>query len=132
MVSSICTSPKLYCTSEDLLVRKSFISLISGMSGKFSCIMVVSVCVSSKLPSASTISDFNSSDISSHKSSSEACPSLFRSVRASSIVVLPLSLRPTNVAKSPTDISPESCIHLKALTRNLRNRINVLYIYRAI
>ena len=78
------------------------------MFENFSLIKLVSLGLSSNSPSASLTSDFNSSLISSHRSSSEIFSSLFSKVNACRIVVLPLSFLPTKAAKSPTVISPES------------------------
>ena len=106
--SLISTSPKSYCVIGFLLVLKIFIFLISGMFGNAFLIIRVSLEFKSNSPSANLTSFFNSSTISSHRSSSDMWCSRFNNVKAWRIVVFPLSFLPTNAAKSPTLISPES------------------------
>ena len=116
-----------YWTPGLRFVLYSVMRLISGSPGKRSLIISISLGLSSNCPSASLISLLSSSSISSHKSSSETCSSRFRRVRAWSMVVLPLSFLPTNAARSPTVISPESCMQRYALTLNFRSLIAPLF-----
>ena len=108
--SLISTSPKSYSGIGFLLVLKILIFFISGIEGNVSLMSPISFWFNSNSPSANLTSCFKSSDISSHKSSSEIVWSLLSKVNACKIVVLPLSFRPTKAARSPTLISPESWI----------------------
>ena len=106
--SLISVPSNSYCTLGVLFVLNNLIFLISGNPGNFSFSISISYSFNSNSPSASLTSSLSSSVISSQRSNSEIFSSLFNNVNACRIVVFPLSFRPTNAAKSPTVISPES------------------------